>query len=227
LAQSLVGPVVQSNHAALLSIVQNVHLFSYGAPPSLSRARSRAERRAVQSIYSVLLVTDKSATLRPIAFPIATMKRKLDKNNEPSSPVQSDKETIEAQKEPVQAVEENQKSRAEPSFAELGLDPRLVQAIAKQNFEKPTLVQRKAIPLALKGQDVLCKAKTGSGKTAAYVLPVLSGILKRKTVGSPSYRSRVSIYRLETDPASILDRSSPFHLRIDLGTDPRACRPSL
>lgn len=155
------------------------------------------------------------------------MKRKLDKNNEPSSPVQSDKETIEAQKEPVQAVEENQKSRAEPSFAELGLDPRLVQAIAKQNFEKPTLVQRKAIPLALKGQDVLCKAKTGSGKTAAYVLPVLSGILKRKTVGSPSYRSRVSIYRLETDPASILDRSSPFHLRIDLGTDPRACRPSL
>ena len=151
-----------------------------------------------------------SATLRPIAFPIATMKRKLDKNNEPSSPVQSDKETIGAQTEPVQAVEENQKSRAEPSFAELGLDPRLVQAIAKQNFEKPTLVQRKAIPLALKGQDVLCKAKTGSGKTAAYVLPVLSGILKRKTVGSPSYRSRVSMYRLETDPASIFRPTEPL-----------------
>ena len=142
------------------------------------------------------------------------MKRKLDKNNEPSSPVQSGKETIEAQTEPVQAVEENQKSRAEPSFAELGLDPRLVQAIAKQNFEKPTLVQRKAIPLALKGQDVLCKAKTGSGKTAAYVLPVLSGILKRKTVRSPSCRSRLSIHRLETDPALIsrsIEPLSPPH----------------
>ncbi|KAK4190751.1 ATP-dependent RNA helicase dbp-9 [Podospora australis] len=70
---------------------------------------------------------------------------------------------------------------AELSFAELGLDPRLVQAVAKLGFEKPTLVQRKAIPLALQGQDVLCKAKTGSGKTAAYVLPVISSVLRRKT----------------------------------------------
>lgn len=76
----------------------------------------------------------------------------------------------------------DQKDDAELTFSDLGLDPRLVQAVAKQSFEKPTLVQRKAIPLALAGQDVLCKAKTGSGKTAAYVLPVLSGILKRKAV---------------------------------------------
>lgn len=68
------------------------------------------------------------------------------------------------------------------SFTDLGLDPRLVQAVAEQKFSQPTLVQRMAIPIALKGQDVLCKAKTGSGKTAAYVLPVLAGILKRKTV---------------------------------------------
>ncbi|TQV91923.1 hypothetical protein V2A60_005982 [Cordyceps javanica] len=67
------------------------------------------------------------------------------------------------------------------SFTDLALDPRLVQAVAEQKFSQPTLVQRMAIPIALKGQDVLCKAKTGSGKTAAYVLPVLAGILKRKT----------------------------------------------
>ncbi|KAM3430919.1 hypothetical protein MY4824_007407 [Beauveria thailandica] len=67
------------------------------------------------------------------------------------------------------------------SFSDLALDPRLVQAVAEQKFSQPTLVQRMAIPIALKGQDVLCKAKTGSGKTAAYVLPVLNGILKRKT----------------------------------------------
>lgn len=68
------------------------------------------------------------------------------------------------------------------SFTDLDLDPRLIQAVAEQKFLKPTLVQRKAIPVALKGQDVLCKAKTGSGKTAAYVLPVVQAILKRKTV---------------------------------------------
>lgn len=105
------------------------------------------------------------------------MKRKLDKNDEPS-PAKAKPET----KPGKPAQPEKQPAEAEPSFAELGLDPRLVQAVAKQSFEKPTLVQRKAIPLALQGQDVLCKAKTGSGKTAAYVLPVLSSILKRKTV---------------------------------------------
>ncbi|KAK3902566.1 hypothetical protein C8A05DRAFT_44045 [Staphylotrichum tortipilum] len=101
-----------------------------------------------------------------------TMKRKLDKTGEPTeapAPAEPDTKPSQPETQP-----------AEPSFAELGLDPRLVQAVAKQSFEKPTLVQRKAIPLALQGQDVLCKAKTGSGKTAAYVLPVLSSILKRK-----------------------------------------------
>lgn len=63
----------------------------------------------------------------------------------------------------------------------------MVQAIAKQNFEKPTLVQRTAIPLALDGQDVLAKAKTGSGKTLAYILPVLQSILKRKQTDTTAY----------------------------------------
>ncbi|KAL2170212.1 hypothetical protein VTG60DRAFT_5080 [Thermothelomyces hinnuleus] len=108
------------------------------------------------------------------------MKRKLDKNDEPVAAAPEPETEPKTESNPSQP--KKQAAETEPSFAELGLDPRLVQAIAKQNFEKPTLVQRKAIPLALKGQDVLCKAKTGSGKTAAYVLPVLSSILKRKAV---------------------------------------------
>lgn len=68
------------------------------------------------------------------------------------------------------------------TFAGLGLDSRLLQGITKQNFQKPTLVQSKAIPLALEGRDVLARAKTGSGKTAAYLLPILHSILKRKHV---------------------------------------------
>jgi len=43
----------------------------------------------------------------------------------------------------------------ESTFADLGLDARLLQAIAKQKFSKPTLVQSKAIPLALEGKDIL------------------------------------------------------------------------
>lgn len=68
------------------------------------------------------------------------------------------------------------------TFTSLGLDARLLQAIAKSNFQAPTPVQAKAIPLALDGRDVLARAKTGSGKTAAYILPILHAILKRKLV---------------------------------------------
>ncbi|EEU35351.1 uncharacterized protein NECHADRAFT_42779 [Fusarium vanettenii 77-13-4] len=82
-----------------------------------------------------------------------------------------------------------QQQEEETSFADLGLDPRLLQAVAQQKFAKPTLVQRKAIPLALNGQDVLAKADCGSGKTAAYVLPLLSSILKRKTTDSTAFTS--------------------------------------
>lgn len=88
------------------------------------------------------------------------------------------------------------------SFADLALDPRLVQAVGEQKFSQPTLVQRMAIPIALKGQDVLCKAKTGSGKTAAYVLPVLAGILKRKTVRKTIVKTRAiaNANLCQTDP---------------------------
>ncbi|KAF8423587.1 ATP-dependent RNA helicase-like protein dbp9 [Tirmania nivea] len=68
----------------------------------------------------------------------------------------------------------------ETTFASLGLDTRLLQGIAKLGFAHPTAVQAKAVPLALEGKDILARAKTGSGKTAAYLLPVLQSILKRK-----------------------------------------------
>lgn len=101
------------------------------------------------------------------------MKRKLAPTDAPEG---------EAAQAEQPAQDKSAKPTDEPAFDQLGLDFRLVQAIAKQKFEKPTLVQRKTIPLAIQGQDVLCKAKTGSGKTAAYLLPALNGILTRKTV---------------------------------------------
>ncbi|MCJ1377599.1 ATP-dependent DNA/RNA helicase [Xylographa soralifera] len=70
--------------------------------------------------------------------------------------------------------------RIRQSFESLGLDARLLQAIGHEKFTTPTPVQSQAIPLALEGKDVLARAKTGSGKTAAYVLPILEAILRRK-----------------------------------------------
>lgn len=56
------------------------------------------------------------------------------------------------------------------------------QAIAELGWAKPTTVQEAAIPLALEGKDLLCRAKTGSGKTGAYALPLLQRLLNTKMV---------------------------------------------
>ncbi|KAG0218359.1 ATP-dependent DNA/RNA helicase [Mortierella sp. NVP41] len=66
------------------------------------------------------------------------------------------------------------------TFADLGLDDRLLRGLAKLNFTKPTPVQAKSIPLALAGKDILAKARTGSGKTAAFMLPLIHKILAVK-----------------------------------------------
>src|SRR5688572_11740606 len=62
-------------------------------------------------------------------------------------------------------------------FSELGLSPELLRAIAEANYAAPTPVQAASIPPILRGQDVLARAQTGSGKTAAYALPMLQGLL--------------------------------------------------
>jgi ATP-dependent RNA helicase RhlE len=59
------------------------------------------------------------------------------------------------------------------SFAPLGLEPELLRAVADQGYTVPTAVQTEAIPLVLDGRDVLAGAQTGTGKTAAFVLPIL------------------------------------------------------
>jgi ATP-dependent RNA helicase RhlE len=58
-------------------------------------------------------------------------------------------------------------------FEELGLAPTLVRAVTELGYSVPTPIQRMAIPLALEGRDVLGRAQTGTGKTAAFVLPIL------------------------------------------------------
>ncbi len=62
---------------------------------------------------------------------------------------------------------------ADTGFAGLGLDPRLVGALAVLGYEEPTPIQREAIPPLLAGNDILAQAATGTGKTAAFALPLL------------------------------------------------------
>jgi len=72
------------------------------------------------------------------------------------------------------------------SFDSLGLTPELLRAVADEGYTEPTPVQREAIPLVLAGRDVLAGAQTGTGKTAAFVLPMLQILHARRPTGSQS-----------------------------------------
>ncbi len=76
------------------------------------------------------------------------------------------------------------------TFEELDLDPVLLSAIEEQHFHKPTPIQAEAIPEMLLSKDVLAGAATGTGKTAAFVLPALQFLLD---VPKPSRHPRVLI----------------------------------
>ncbi|NDK09925.1 DEAD/DEAH box helicase [Candidatus Gracilibacteria bacterium] len=58
-------------------------------------------------------------------------------------------------------------------FSELGIHPKILQALAKQGYETPTPIQEKAIPSILAGKDFMGAAQTGTGKTAAFAIPTL------------------------------------------------------
>ena len=66
------------------------------------------------------------------------------------------------------------------SFAEFGLHAELLRATQRMGFEHPTPIQRVAIPPLMQGRDVLATAVTGSGKTAAFLLPILHNLLAKR-----------------------------------------------
>ena len=81
----------------------------------------------------------------------------------------------------------------ELSLAEtMGLSAPVLRGIKRKGYQLPTPIQRKTLPLALSGQDVVGMARTGSGKTAAFVVPML----ERCADSSPAARHSVCLLQL-------------------------------
>jgi ATP-dependent RNA helicase RhlE len=76
-------------------------------------------------------------------------------------------------------------------FATLALDPKLLRAVADQGYETMTPIQAKAIPIVLDGRDVMGAAQTGTGKTAAFSLPLLQKMLRHETASMSPARHPV------------------------------------
>ena len=93
-------------------------------------------------------------------------------------------------------------------FAALGIDPRIADALSALGYEEPTPVQRAAIPPLLDGRDVLAQAATGTGKTAAFSLPLLTriGAGHRASDGGPSVLILVPTRELAMQVAEAVHR---------------------
>ncbi|BBL75076.1 DEAD/DEAH box helicase [Methylomagnum ishizawai] len=76
------------------------------------------------------------------------------------------------------------------AFSSLGLDKALLRAIAEQGYTAPTPIQAQAIPAILAGRDLLAAAQTGTGKTAAFTLPLLQKLLDAGRTGERSAQGR-------------------------------------
>ncbi len=99
------------------------------------------------------------------------------------------------------------------SFSDFTLHPELLRGVAALGFQAPTPIQRDAIPPAMAGRDVLACAMTGSGKTAAFLLPIL-----HKLMGLPRGTTRALIVAPTRELAAQIDehrRDLARHTRID------------
>jgi ATP-dependent RNA helicase RhlE len=77
------------------------------------------------------------------------------------------------------------------TFADLGLHPDLLKAVAEQGYTEPTPIQTQAIPLVLAGRDLMGGAQTGTGKTAAFALPILQRLAPHASTSTSPARHPV------------------------------------
>src|SRR5436305_3282796 len=79
------------------------------------------------------------------------------------------------------------------SFRILGLDAKILQAVEEAGYTEPTPIQTAAIPPIIAGHDLIGIAQTGTGKTAAFTLPILTKLAAQIQAAGPNRRTRVLV----------------------------------
>ncbi|KAG9563096.1 putative ATP-dependent rRNA helicase rrp3, partial [Aureobasidium melanogenum] len=105
------------------------------------------------------------------------VKEKKDKKDRKRKAQEEDEEENQSDEVPAPADDEDD-AKAPKSFRDLGIIDALAESCEAMNFTKPTPIQAESIPLALQGRDIIGLAETGSGKTAAFALPILQALME-------------------------------------------------
>lgn len=105
-------------------------------------------------------------------------------------------------------------------FADLNLDKNILSAVSSEGYESPTPIQAQAIPFALDGRDIMASAQTGSGKTAAFLLPTLQKLTKRSE--KPGKGPRALVLTPTRELAAQVEKMRWRMLKICVGSAPSA-----
>jgi ATP-dependent RNA helicase DeaD len=131
----------------------------------------RKDKRAAESAAATTAATPPAPARKKAAA-------KTTAKASPASPEENTTSTSDATGEtseiaPAETTAEAVDVAAEPGFDQLGLSEPIARAVAALGFEAPTPIQARAIPLLLAGRDLIGQAQTGTGKTAAFALPII------------------------------------------------------
>ena len=105
------------------------------------------------------------------------------------------------------------------TFAEAPFPRRLTQALLKQGYESPSPIQAQAWPIALSGKDIVAVAKTGSGKTCAFLLPALCRVVKEGACAAPEMEMVDGRFRPAAVTPSAIVLAPTRELAIQIGDE--------
>lgn len=164
------GPTIEPTQAIAASQTVKATAASEAKPNQDAQPESRVGRvgRTAMKFESSIELESPVATEATVQ-PQAPVKTEPVAQSKTDAPVAT--ETAAAVK--PSATEEGP---AEPGFAEMPLRPEVIQAVVKSGYTTPTAIQAEIIPHMLAGRDVLAQSQTGTGKTAAFALPILTTI---------------------------------------------------
>jgi ATP-dependent RNA helicase DDX54/DBP10 len=96
-----------------------------------------------------------------------------------------EKELYVSSKAELKRKEKQKKKAKSGGFESLGLSPDVYRGVKRKGYRVPTPIQRKTMPLILSGADVVAMARTGSGKTAAFLVPMLERLRRHAPQSGP------------------------------------------
>jgi ATP-dependent RNA helicase DDX47/RRP3 len=149
-------------------VVQTPHIANMPAYPVQKKRKLSNEATDRTAIHKKKAVKATKAAPPPKKV----QEEPADLDNESAS------DDVQEQVEDEEDVAEEE-AEVEKTFADLGLTESLCDACATLGFKKPTPIQRESLPVALSGKDLIGLAETGSGKTAAFALPMLQALLDK------------------------------------------------